>query len=191
MPDTSATQGTQTAYSIVSWVRRGMGTLVTGQPATNYASLPVSVSVNGTAINAPPVRLMGPGDVTGLDARAVIRTDPRNATDAFEPNYLAMVELALPDLPWMFTPSGDVSGYLQPWICLIVVPDGPGATITARANGVSVLTLDAPLDPKSELPDLKTIGFWAHAQVTETGLSGDALNAAFDGDSSATISRLI
>src|SRR5664280_483976 len=191
MPDTSATQGTQTAYSIVSWVRRGMGTLVTGQPATNYASLPVSVSVNGTAINAPPVRLMGPGDVTGLDARAVIRTDPRNATDAFEPNYLAMVELALPDLPWMFTPTGDVNGYLQPWICLIVVPDAPGATIVAQAGGLSVLSLDAPLDPKLELPDLKTIGLWTHAQVVGTGASGDDLNSAFDGDTAATLSRLI
>lgn len=188
MPDTSTPQA---AYSIVSWVRRGMSTLVTGQPATNYASLPVSVSINGTAMNAPQVRLLGPGDVTGLDARAVIRTDPRDTADAFEANYLAMVELLLPDLPWLFTPSGDVNGYLQPWICLIVVPDAPGATITVRAGGMSVLTLDAPLDPKAELPNLKNIGIWAHAQVTGTGLVGDALNAAFDGDSSATLSRLI
>ncbi len=188
MPDTTATQ---TSYSIASWVRRGIGTLVTGQAAASYASLPVSVSVNGAPVNAPPIRLMGPGDVTGLDARAVIRTDPRDTADAFEPNYLAMVELALPDLPWMFTPSGDVNGYLQPWICLIVVPDAPGATIEAQAGGLSVLTLDSPLDPKLELPDLDTIGFWAHAQVVGTGASGDDLNAAFDGDTPATLSRLI
>jgi hypothetical protein len=184
MPDT----GTLATYSLVSWVRRGMGTLVTGHPAVNFASLPVSVGVNGTGVVAPAVRLLGPGDVTGLDARAVIRTEPRDATDNFEPNYLAMVELALPDLPWMFTPSGDNGGYLQPWLCLIVVPDGPGTTLK-NSNRMSVLTLDAPLDPRAELPDLKTIGFWAHAQVT--GLEGGDLNAAFDGDSSATVSRLL
>lgn len=188
---TSAPPTPPSVYSIVSWVRRGLGSLVTGQPTTNYASLPVSLSVNGTAVAAPSVRLMGPGDITGLDARAVIRTDPQDGTDAFEPNYLAMAELALPDLPWMFTPSGAVNGNLQPWICLIVVPDGPGATIQVQASGVSVLRLDAPLDPKTELPDLKTINLWAHAQVTGQALSGTALNTAFDGDPSATLARLI
>lgn len=188
---TSAPSIPPSAYSIVSWVRRGLGSLVTGQSATNYASLPVSLAINGTAVNAPPVRLLGPGDITGLDARAVIRTDPRDAADAFEPNYLAMAELALPDLPWMFTPSGDVNGRLQPWICLIVVPDGPGSAIQVQASGISVLRLDAPLDPKSELPDLKTIDLWAHAQVTGQALSGTALDAAFSGNSSSTLARLI
>jgi len=188
---TSAPTPPPSAYSIVSWVRRGLGSFVTGQSATNYASLPVSLAINGTAVNAPPVRLLGPGDITGLDARAVIRTDPRDATDAFEPNYLAMAELALPDLPWMFTPSGDVNGRLQPWICLIVVPDGPGAAIQVQASGTSILRLDAPLDPKSELPDLKTIDLWAHAQVTGQALSGAALNTAFSGNPSTTLSRLV
>jgi hypothetical protein len=182
---------TQAVYSIVSWVRRGLASLVTGQPATNYAALPVSIAINGTGVNAPPIRLLGPGDITGLDARAVIRTDPRNLADSFEPNYLAIVELALPDLPWMFTPAGDVNGRLRPWICLIVVPDGPGATIASRAGGVSVLTIDAPLDPKTELPDLSSIDLWAHAQVTGAPLAGTSLNLAFDGDPSTTLSRLI
>jgi len=41
-----------------------------------------------------------------MDAAAVIHTDPRDGADAFEPNYLAMVELSPPDLPWLFTPLG-------------------------------------------------------------------------------------
>ena len=98
-------ENTPAVYSIVSWARRGLASLVTGQPATNYASLQVSIAVNGTPVNVPPIRLLGPGDITGLDGRAVIRTDPRDTADGFEPNYLAMVELAMPDLPWMFTPA--------------------------------------------------------------------------------------
>jgi hypothetical protein len=188
---TSAPPIPPSAYSIVSWVRRGLGSFVTGQSETNFASLPVSLAINGAAVDAPPVRLLGPGDITGLDARAVIRTDPRDASDAFEPNYLAMAELALPDLPWMFSPSGDVNGRVRPWICLIVVPDGPGAAIQVQASGISVLRLDAPLDPRSELPDLTTIDLWAHAQVTGQALSGTALEAAFSGNSATTLARLI
>lgn len=182
---------TPLSYEIVPWVRRGLASLIGGAATQGYASLPVSLSVNGSPISAPPIRLLGPGDVTGIDARAVIRTDPRDASDAFEPNYLATVEFAAPDFPWMFTPSGVANGRVQPWLCLIVIPDGPGATLTAAGALPSVLRIDAPLIPKNELPDLSTIDTWAHAQVTGSGLSGAALTAAFDGDPALTCSRLI
>ena len=68
-------------------------------------TLRLALDVNGTTVPAPSIRLLGPGDITSMDAAAVIRTDPRDGADAFEPNYLAMVELALPDLPWLFTPA--------------------------------------------------------------------------------------
>lgn len=174
---------TPAAYSLVSWARRGLAALVTGQPSTNYASLAVSVSLNTVLLDAAPLRLLGPGNITGLDARAVIRTDPKDTTDAFEPNYLAMVELAMPDLPWLFTPSGDIDGRVQPWICLVVVPDVPGASIEGSGGGLSILRMEAPLDPKVELPDLTTIDMWAHAQV----IGGTEI----DGDSAGTLSRLI
>ena len=59
------------------------------------------------------------------------------------------------------------------------------------AGGIHILRINSPLDPKNELPDLTTIDAWAHAQVTGASLSGDALNAALDGDPSATVSRLV
>jgi hypothetical protein len=55
-------------------------------------------------VAGPQFDLLGRGDITSMDAAAVIRTDPRDGPDAFEPNYLAMVELSPPDLPWRFTP---------------------------------------------------------------------------------------
>lgn len=182
---------TPTTYTIVPWVRRGLASVITAQPATNYASLPVTLSVNQAPISGPAVRLVGPGQITGLDARAVVRTDPRDGASAFEPNYLAMVELAMPDLPWMFTPSPVVNGKLQPWICLIVLPDSDGVSIDSLAGGISRIQIGAPLDPRTELPDLSTIDAWAHAQVTGSALSDDPLKAALDGDPAATVSRLI
>jgi hypothetical protein len=182
---------TPAAYTIVPWVRRGLASLVTDQPTKNFATLPVTLLVNTIPVSGPAVQLIGPGQITALDPRAVVRTDPRDGAGAFEPNYLPMVELALPDLPWMFTPSPPVSGRLQPWLCLVVVPDKAGISLTTASSGITVLRVDAPLDPKLELPDLSTIDAWAHAQVTGDSLSGNELNAALNGDPSATVSRLI
>jgi hypothetical protein len=161
---------------------------VTGTPTFNYATIPLSISVNEAAVPAPPmVRLPGPGEVKTVDARAFIRTDPKDGADSFEPNYLASVELATPDFPWMFTPFGNNGDRLQPWICLIVVADGEGVTLTQQAGGPAILRLDSPLVAAAELPDLSQADAWAHAQITGTDLSPVALN----GDSSGTLARLI
>jgi hypothetical protein len=182
MPDTTQ------AYSLLPWVRRGIASQVTGTPAVNYATVPVSISMNGSAVPAPPrVRLPGPGDVKTIDVRAFIRTDPADGADNFEPNYLPILELATPDLPWMFTPSGANGDRLQPWVCLIVVPEGDGVSLTQQAGAPAVLRLDAPLNPAAELPDLTQADAWAHAQIAGSDLSTAALN----GDSGATLSRLI
>jgi hypothetical protein len=179
------------AYSLVPWVRRGLASLLSGPATKNYATLAVAVDVNGTTVPAPPIRLLGPGDITSMDAGAVIRTDPRDGADAFEPNYLATVELALPDLPWLFTPAAPDGGRLRPWICMVVIADGDGVEIDVRPDAPAVLRLSDPVDPATELPDLAKIDAWTHAQVTGDSLSGDALNAALDGDAAARLGRLI
>jgi hypothetical protein len=183
---------TPIAYSLVPWVRRGLAKLVTGVPTKNYAELPVTVVVNGTAVVPPPpqIRLLGPGDIRSMDRAAIVRTDPRDGADDFEPNYLAMVELALPDLPWMFTPAAPDGVQLRPWICLVVIAEGEGVKIDIPADGPAVLELSKP-DFSAELPDLAHIDAWAHAQVTGESLSGDALNAALDGNAAARLGRLV
>lgn len=181
----------QPVYSLLPWVRRGLASYISGAPAGNSATLPVSLAVNGEPVAAPDFRLSGPGDIKSMDARAVIRTDPRDRTDNFEPNYLATVEFGLPDFPWLFTPAAPVNGRLQPWICLVVVPDTPGASITVQPDGISVLRIDSPLDPAVELPDLADIDMWAHAQVTGEDLTPESLSAALVNASAAHLSRLI
>ena len=162
-------------YTLLPWARRGLGSLIAGASTTNYASLPISLVVNGTALaSMPQIRMFGPGDIAAVDPSVVIRTEPRDGIDAFEPNYLAAVEFSAPDFPWLFTPAGPTGDHLRPWICLVVLPDTDGVSLTAPATGPAVLRIGDPLNPLAELPDLDQIDFWAHTQVTgKTGLMGD------------------
>jgi hypothetical protein len=186
---TMADDSTPITYSLVPWVRRGLASRVAGVPTKNYAELPVAYAINNAAPTAgPTIRLLGPGEVTSLDAAAVIRTDPRDGADDFEPNYLPVVELAQPDLPWLFSPAAPDDGKLRPWICLIVVADVDGVALEVPRSGCAVLQLS---DPQAELPDLTHVEAWAHGQVIGDGLSGKALAAALDSNPAAHLSRLV
>jgi hypothetical protein len=121
----------------------------------------------------------------------VIRTEPLDGANSFEPNYLASVELATPDLPWLFTPSAPASGRLKPWICLIVVEQTDGVSIQSQKGGPDILQIQNPLNPQDILPDMDQIDVWAHAQVSGQSLSGSDLNAALLSGSTTSISRLI
>jgi hypothetical protein len=179
---------TTPAYSLLPWVRRGIASQISGTPSVNYATVPLSLSVNNAPVAAPPhVRLPGPGDVKSIDARAFIGTEPRDGADNFEPNFFAAIELATPDLPWMLTPYAPAGNRLTPWLCLIVLPDVEGVSIVAKAGALATLHIDTPLNPAAELPNLSQIDAWAHAHIAGADLS----SAALVGDSGASLARLI
>jgi hypothetical protein len=127
------------------------------------SALPVRLLVNEQAPVDVPLRLYGPGDVIGIDPRAVLRTDPLPLSADFEPNYLACVEFDIPDFPWLFTPAAaGVNGRLRPWLVLAVVRHGEETAL--RASQGTLPRLVAPLE---ELPNLAESWAWAHAQVVE------------------------
>ncbi len=126
---------TPNAYSFLSWLRRGLATLIT-QPAAGAARATVTVKLklDGTAISGGgtttlpvqhDVALYGPGDVIGVDSRAIVRTDPRNWITNFEPNYLPFIEFYDEDFPWRYSPDvvDPATGRLRPWLALFVLAD--------------------------------------------------------------------
>jgi hypothetical protein len=179
------------------WVERG-GTAARppDQPGTHPASqvsttAEVRVNTHPTPASVP-VQLMGPGEVTALARAQIIRTDPAPGTRAFESNYLALVEFDEPSLPWLFTPASALGGRLRPWLCLVVVPVGPGVRLDPPgASQLPVLRIGPPARPEVELPDLDESWAWAHAQVAPTGTGGPALTAALGGDPARNLSRLM
>ena len=117
------------------WVRRGASAAL-HVPDTNTADLPglttatASVEINSTHTASTPVTVMGPGHVTGLDTRQVVRMDPAPGATAFESNYFPLIELDEPSLPWLFTPAGEsTERHLRPWLCLVVVREQEGVQI--------------------------------------------------------------
>src|SRR5262249_30983361 len=126
-----------------------------------------------------------PGDVIGFDEGQITRTEPAPRSHDFEPDLLASVEFARPDLPWLLSPAAPdpLRGRLRPWLCLVVVRSS-GATVSASPDGpLPVLTCAL-----SELPDLTDSWAWAHAQVTgPPGTSAGTLIAT----PGAAISRLV
>ena len=166
MPDTSTTRATTRLFS---WLRQGLHAGITAAGGAiapdGHLAVPIRLRVNNARDIDVPVRLYGPGDVTGIDPREVIRTEPHHLLTNFEPNYFPLIEFDRPDFPWLFTPAvSDAAGHLQPWICLVVVRKA-GASISATPNQ----PLPVLQCPRMELPNLAEAWAWAHAQIVEGG----------------------
>lgn len=165
------------SYTFLPWVRQGVVSAITDKD-TPDAQLKSRVQMSVAAhLNNNPnsdakimVRVYGPGDVTGFDARQVIRTEPQHLTTDFEPNYLPAIEFDRPDFPWLFTPAA-ANDYqqLRPWICLIVVEKREDNLKIDPSRPLPVLRAIA----KDELPDLSESWAWAHVQVAGS-LEADA-----------------
>jgi hypothetical protein len=165
-----------TARSYLPSLRRGLGAALPvvdtlGNDVPGRAGVPLDVTV-ADGVTAPtairvPLRLSGPGDVTGLDPAQILRTDPRPGTPDFEPNLLVSVEFERPDLPWLFTPArGDDRGRVRPWLVCVVIEDR--GDVLRSEPGVPLPVLEAPV---SELPNLYESWAWAHAQEAPAPLS--------------------
>jgi hypothetical protein len=179
-------------YAFIPWVRRGLASLARSAPSGNSLGLQVSLAVNNVAATPVSVRLHGPGQVTGIDPRAMVRTEPRGGSASFEPNYFPCVEFATADFPWLFSPALASGSALRPWLCLAVVREQPGVTLVTRPRAPALLQFTNPAVPADELPNLDQIAAWAHAQIAgATVITGAAVQSALDGASSGYLSRLI
>jgi len=157
---------TAATYRFYSWLRQGLLAGLSGPGASPPAtagrlSLPVRLKVNDRAPLDVNAQLYGPGDITGLDAREVIRTEPHARMTDFEPNYFPAIEFDRPDFPWLFTPAAaDNARRLRPWICLIVVPKERATLKTNPQRPLPAITCAL-----EDLPDLDQSWAWAHAQI--------------------------
>src|SRR5690349_14865942 len=173
-------------YSFLPWLRQGLANQI--QSADLDASVKVRAHVNvglelkgekpegGTPETRPvnrPVALFGPGDIVGIERRAIVRVEPVDWTTDFEPNYLPAIEFYDEDFPWRYTPAAPdaAKGRLRPWIALVVLAEGEFEDGKDLRN--------KPL-PYVDVPDLAVfppageLWAWAHVHVNRSLAGSDA-----------------
>lgn len=166
-------------YTFLPWLRQGLANQISGSDG-NRSTIPVDVNIRGERVDGSDaitstvrkdIQIYGPGDITGIDKRAIIKVEPRHWITNFEPNYLPYIDFYDEDFPWRYTPEKNPTAdhRLKPWLTLIVLKEeefGDGKNIK-----------DKPLpfikiSPQAKLPDLSQSWAWAHVQVNESLLEG-------------------
>ena len=179
-------------YSFLPWLRRGIANSITSSPAgAARATVAVDLTLTGDKVGGGTltepihrdVSLYGPGDIVGLDSRAIVRTEPRPWITNFEPNFLAFVELYDEDLPWRYTPAPpDGSRRLTPWLALLVLQEDEFTDGTAAGKPLPFVTVSAA----NVFPPATDMWAWAHVHVNR-GL--DTAGETFNDDMSQVLAR--
>jgi len=173
-------------YTFLPWLRQGLANRIAGAPAAVRASVQVDLQLSAAALaggqlTAPVSRaidLYGPGDVIGVDPRAILRTEPRNWITDVEPNYLAAIEFCDEDFPWRYTPDAPdaATGRLAPWLALVVLKETEFAEATVPGRPLPAVAV-APAAPLSPPEDLWA---WAHVHVNRSLLPPGAETTSDD-----------
>lgn len=186
-------------YTFLPWLRRGLGNRIqAGAGAgSSRATLTVSLAAKSDAGQSavPPVtvRLVGPGDIAGMHAQQVIRTEPRALATDFEPNYLAAIDLYDEDFPWRYSPVA-VDGpthRLLPWIALVVLKDGEFKRSATPGRPLTSFVLTPQAKRGDLFPKPNQEWAWAHAHLNADLANPGALAAALDGNPDVGYARLV
>ena len=165
-------------YTLLPWYRTGLASAIDVSPAgSERGEIKVRLKTTvGSTVGLSAdrsVRLIGPGDILGIDPRAVVRLDPRAFANDFEPNYLAAIEFFDEDFAWRYSPKapeGTAGARLVPWLALVVFEDVECLPLRDQGEGfprfVSVKT--------DRLPPPDELWAWAHTHLNAT--SADANN---------------
>ena len=163
-------------YTFLPWTRRGLSAdievpddLGTGTAAPARATVSVAFTINAEPVEKD-IEVLGPGDVVGINPRAIVKTEPRNWVTDYEANYLPYIEFYEEDFVWRFTPATAVNALeqsrLRPWIFLVVLEEGEFAE-PKRTGPLPAFELAEGLDPVLLFGRPEQTWGWAHVHVSE------------------------
>lgn len=171
-------------YSFLPWLRQGLANQITTADFDAGVKVRPQVTVQleargdkiaGGSDAAPvsrTVALFGPGDIVGIDRRAVVRVEPRDWITNFEPNYLTHIEFYDEDFPWRYTPAAPdlAKSRLRPWIALVVLKE------TEFKDGKNMQGRPLPFIEVSNFaafPKAEELWAWAHVHVNRSLAAND------------------
>jgi hypothetical protein len=167
-------------YTFLPWLRQGIGGRIDtvdplganpGAPQER-ATVDIHFDVN-TAEVSNSVSLVGPGDVIGINERAIVKTEPRDWITNFEPNYLPYIEFYDEEFPWRYTQAKATATHrLRPWLILVAMSDtefeDAGVVPPPENKGGAPLSLVRITgDPNQIFPPPAQTWAWAHVQTAE------------------------
>jgi hypothetical protein len=173
-------------YSFLPWLRQGVANTISsadGDPSVKTrASVHVELTLSGDPVGggaeltqtiAHDVALYGPGDIVGIDTRAIVRTEPRDWVTNFESNFLPLIEFYDEDFPWRYTPATtDASRlHLRPWIALVVL------TEAEFDEGKNVADRPSPyisVHDASVFPPADELWAWTHVHFNRSLAGGQS-----------------
>ena len=171
------------AYSFLPWARQGLGIYIQendkDESVKIRGSIDVSLSLGGKQsdgvdakplpVKQPPVQLYGPGDIIGIDSKAIVRTEPRHWITNFENNYLPYIEFYDEDFPWRYTPSGPSKDMrqLRPWLALVVLEESEFKEYQGAGDQHLPYFEVKPEALEAIFPAFDQLWAWAHVHVNK------------------------
>ncbi|MCY0986659.1 hypothetical protein OV203_05980 [Nannocystis sp. ILAH1] len=186
-------------YSFLSWLRTGIANSITTVSGATRATIEVELTATGTGPGGAvqqtiprEVGLYGPGDIVGIDKKAIVKVEPRHWTVGFEPNYLPYVEFYDEDFPWRYTPAAPASPErLSPWLALVALTEDEfkdGKNMQGRP--LPFIELTAAADLSKVFPPAAQLWAWAHVHVNED-VPEASLEAALEANPDRAYSRIL
>lgn len=175
-------------YSFLPWLRHGLanniepGIFEGPRPTMNVVLRLSGEKVTGSGketVDVPrKVALFGPGDIQGIESRAVVRVEPRNWVTNFEPNYFPAIEFYDEDFVWRYTPETPVNGRLKPWIALIVLEEGTefDEAVNVKDKPLGYITAKT----LAVFPEPSQLWATAHVHVSRSLIDGAVTSANMD-----------
>ena len=164
-------------YSFLPWLRQGLANKVAApaDASAKRGQITVTLNITGKGLTEPGsqpinklIELYGPGDIVGIDSKAIVKTEPRNWITNFEPNYLPYIEFYDEDFPWRYTPSAAAGDRLTPWLTLVVLTEDEfedGKNILNRP--LQYFTLKGTTNASAVFPQQQDLWAWAHVHINK------------------------
>src|SRR5436309_4070249 len=172
-------------YSFLPWLRQGIANKIEASdfdPSVKLrATIQVQLQLSGEGGGSNliqnitrEVQLFGPGDIIGIENRAIFKTEPYYQTwiTNFEPNYLPYVDFYDEDFPWRYTPTAPdaASKRLRPWIMLVVLQEGE------FEEGTNLKNKPLPFIKVTDtgvFPPAEQLWAWAHVHANRSLTPGE------------------
>ncbi|MGJ3246520.1 MAG: hypothetical protein ACFE0I_10640 [Elainellaceae cyanobacterium] len=173
-------------YTFLPWLRQGIANTIDAadQDVTvkSRASVAIALKLTGDPLEgstlleqeiSQDVELYGPGDIIGIDTKAILKVEPRNWITNFETNFLPYIEFYDEDFPWRYTPAKPNASNinrLRPWLMLVVLTEDEFKEGGAGGG-------DRPLpyvvvEDSSVFPPSADLWAWAHVHTNRSLIAG-------------------